>query len=351
MRKVRIILGAAALTWIAAALLVSCSRSEARGKLQVFYSGNIRGSVSPCGCHTPKGGIARWAAFINRQKNPDASWLTVDAGDYVDRAGNSGCSGKCRFMVSSYEDLRYDVLNIGKQEVWLGYDALDSLIRSSAARNARFVSANLVNVRTRRPVTDPTVIKEYGHFRIGVIGLLSESDFPRGSALLDSTHFAVTPYLEAAGRYLPSLIRKTDAVVVLGELGSGQIDTLVKAFPDIALVISTGAIRNGEQPMTIGKTRVLGTGSSGYNGHWASIEFDPARRDSLGFSQYQDALTDTYDEKGPWADKLASFNATSSPSLNPATTPASTASSPVSSSPTPTKNSLPVTTSSVPPKG
>jgi 2',3'-cyclic-nucleotide 2'-phosphodiesterase (5'-nucleotidase family) len=267
--------------------------------------------------------VARWAAFINRQKNPDASWLTVDAGDYVDRAGNGGCSSKCQFMVTSYEDLHYDVLNIGKQEVWMGYNALDSLIRATkAARNTQFVSANLINVKTKRPLTSPTVIKDYGHFRVGLIGLLAEADFPRGSALLDSTHLAVTPYMEAAAKYLPSLIRKTDAVVVLGELSSGQIDTLVKAYPDIALVISTGALRNGETPLTIGKTRVIGPGSSGYSGHWAMLEFNAGGKDSIGFSQYQDQLTDTYDEKGVWADKLAAFNAApSAPPVKPAVTP------------------------------
>jgi len=341
MRKFWTMLGAAALLLIAAAFLASCGgRAEARGKLQVLYSGNLRGSVAPCGCHTPKGGIARWAAFINRQKDPDASWLTVDAGDYVDRAGSGGCSSKCQFMVSSYQDLRYDVLNVGKQEVWMGYQALDSLIQAAAAKGTKFVSANLVNIKSKRPMTNPTVIKDYGHFRVGILGLLSELDFPKGSALLDSSKLALLPYMDAAAKYLPTLIRKTDAVVVLGELSSGQIDTLVKAYPQIALVISTGAVRNGETVAMSGKTRVLGTGSSGYSGHWAKLEFNPAWHDSIGFSQYQDQLTDTYDEKGPWADKLAAFNAASpSPNKTP----------PTNQNPA----SVPVTapTTSAPPKG
>ena len=283
--------------------------------------------------------MARWAAFINRQKNPDASWLTVDAGDYVDRAGNGGCSSKCQFMVTSYEDLHYDVLNIGKQEVWMGYNALDSLIRATkAAKNTQFVSANLINVKTKRPMTSPSVIKDFGHFRVGLIGLLAEADFPRGSALLDSTHLAVTPYMDAARKYLPSLLHKTDAVVVLGELSSGQIDTLVKAFPDIALVISTGALRNGETPLTIGKTRVVGPGSSGYSGHWAMLEFNAAGKDSLGFSQYQDQLTESYEEKGLWADKVAAFNAT--PASPISATPAKSAVSPITTSTTNTPQKI-----------
>jgi 2',3'-cyclic-nucleotide 2'-phosphodiesterase (5'-nucleotidase family) len=266
--------------------------------------------------------VARWAAFINRQKNPDASWLTVDAGDYVDRGGNGGCTNKCQFMVTSYKDLHYDVLNIGKQEVWMGYDALDSLIRATkAAKGTQFVSANLVNVKTKRPLTNPTVVKDYGHFRVGLIGLLAEADFPKGSTLLDSTHLAVTPYMDAAKKYLPSLLKKTDAVVVLGELTSGQIDTLVKAYPDIDVVISTGAVKTGEAPYVVGKTHVLGTGSSGYSGHYAMLEFNPSRSDSVGFTQYQDQLTETYEEKGLWADKIAAFSAMPAAPAQPLKTP------------------------------
>ena len=77
-------------------------------------------------------------------------------------------------MVTSYEDLHYDVLNIGKQEAWMGYTALDSLIRATrAAKKTEFVSANLVDVHTRRPITNPTMIKDYGSVRVGIIGLLA----------------------------------------------------------------------------------------------------------------------------------------------------------------------------------
>jgi 2',3'-cyclic-nucleotide 2'-phosphodiesterase (5'-nucleotidase family) len=275
--------------------------------------------------------VARWAAFINRQKNPDAAWLTVDAGDYVDRVGTGGCSSKCQFMVVSYRDLHYDVLNIGKQEVWMGYETLKAMM--DTVKGTEFVSANLINIHTKKPLAKPTVIKDYGKFRVGVIGLLAENDFPKGSSLLDSANLSVMPYMDAAKKYLPGLISKTDAVVVLAELGSGAIDTLVKEFPDIALIISTGALRSGESPTTIGKTRVVGTGSSGYTGHYAMLDFNPGKADSIGFTAFQDQLTATYEEKGVWEDRLTAFSA------QPASAPAvkSTAPGTVTNSGTPIK--------------
>ena len=63
----------------------------------------------------------------------------------------------------------------------------------------------------------------------------------------------------------------------------------------------------------IGKTRVLGTGTSGYNGHWAMLNFGTGKADSLGFASYMDPLIDSYEEAGPWADRLAAFKAAPQP--------------------------------------
>ncbi|MBU0509918.1 hypothetical protein KKH27_13935 [bacterium] len=251
--------------------------------------------------------MARWAAFIARHQNPDAAWLTVDAGNYVDRAAAGGCSDKCQFLVTSYADLHYDVLNLGKQEVWMGYETLVTL--RDTTPNTDFISANLVDAKTHKPVVKPYVIKDYGSLRVGVIGLLNEADFPPGTALLDTNTLRILPAVEAAKKYIPALARKVDAVILLADLPTNILDTLLAAVPDVDFVISSGALRTGEQPAKIGQTQVIGTGSSGYNGHYAMLEFNPAWDDSIGFSNYQDQLGDTYDEKGLWADRLAAFEA------------------------------------------
>ena len=41
--------GLAALIGLSSLVYVGCGRSEAKGKLQIMYSGNIRGNVTPCG--------------------------------------------------------------------------------------------------------------------------------------------------------------------------------------------------------------------------------------------------------------------------------------------------------------
>lgn len=233
----------------------------------------------------------------------------------MDRQGSGGCSNKCQFMITSYKDLHYDVLNLGKQEVWMGYETLTDLIDTT--KRTDFVSANLLDLKTKKPLAKPYAIKDYGNLRVGVIGLVNEGDFPKGTSLLDTTQLMIMPHREAAKKYIPSLARKVDAVVLLCELSSVQLDTLLKLVPEIDLVLSTGGIKSGENVSVIGKTRILGTGSSGYNGHYAMLEFNPAWKDSIGFAGYQDGLTDTYDEQGEWTERLAAFDLASASGGHP----------------------------------
>lgn len=204
----------------------------------------------------------------------------------------------------------------------MGYETLRAMM--DTVKTTDFVCANLLEVKSKRPVVKPFVIKDYGKFRVGVIGLLNEADFPKGSTLLDTANMVVMPHREAAKKYFPSLSRKVDAVVLLTELPSALLDTLLKTYPEIDLVISTGGMRNGETPAAVGKTRVIGSGSSGYNGHYVELEFNAAWKDSLGFKHFQDPLTDSYDEKGIWADRLAAFNALPATAPKPTAVPPST---------------------------
>lgn len=302
----RTLLGVVSLAAVMLVIAAGCSVSPAEGKLQVLYSGNLRGNVSPCGCKVSKGGVARLATFFQKNQDPNANWLTVDAGNFVDRDGaKGGCSKKCEFMLTSYDGLNYDVLNIARQEVGMGYETLVTLRDTS--KSVQFVSANLLDAKKNKPLFKPYVIKDYGNMRVGVLGLLREADFPATTSIIDTNVLRVGNTREYAARYLKELHGKVNAIVLLCELSTDDLDTLLKEHPYVDLVVSTGALRSGETTVMIGKTRVVGTGSSGYNGHWAKLEFNPAWGDSIGYADYKDALIDTYELPGEWTDKLAAF--------------------------------------------
>ena len=166
----------------------------------------------------------------------------------------------------------------------------------------------------------PYIIKDYGNMKIGVIGLIDEADYPVASAQIDTVKLKVGSYIDAAKKYIPSLAKKTDAIVLLCELSSARIESLLTIVPDIDLVISSGALRTGETVQKVGKTQIVGPGSSGYNGHFATLNFDPAKKDSIAFDAQNISLDETFDEAGKWADRLAAFNA-APPTQTPMTPP------------------------------
>lgn len=245
----------------------------------------------------------------------------------MDRAGGTGgCTNKCQFMIYSYKDLHYDVLNIGRQEVWMGKPTLQSIIDTT--KSTKFISANLLERKSGKPFVDPYVIKDYGNMRVGILGLLNEADFPAGSSMIDSVNFKVGPYADAMQKYVPMLAKKADVVVLLCELPSTALDSIIPKYPQVNVVISSGALKNGEQPTKIGHTQIVGTGSSGYSGHFATLELNPAWRDSIAFTNFNDFLTDSYEIKGEWADRLNAFNTNPPPNppipggqINAGTTP------------------------------
>jgi ABC-type tungstate transport system substrate-binding protein len=49
MKKLSYVLALALVIPLVAVVYQGCGRAEAKGKLQIMYSGNIRGNVSPCG--------------------------------------------------------------------------------------------------------------------------------------------------------------------------------------------------------------------------------------------------------------------------------------------------------------
>lgn len=289
-----------------AAVYMGCSRAEARGKLQIMYSGNLRGSVAPCGCKVPKGGLARRAEFLSRHRDVNSNWLTVDAGNFVDKSGGQGgCTNKCQFTIFAYEDLHYDVLNIGRQEVSMGKQTLLSIL--DTLRGTQCISANLLDRKSGDLICKPYVIKDYGNMKVGIVGLLNDQDFNRSASPTDSADFAVTPYGDALKKSLSALTRKTDSIVLLCDLSSTVLDSILPLFPDIDLVISSGSLRTGEQATKVGHAQVVGTGSSGYNGCCCTMEFNPTWSDSIAFTHYMDALTEAYDTQGLWADRIAQF--------------------------------------------
>ncbi|MFT4974885.1 MAG: hypothetical protein ACI8S6_000768 [Myxococcota bacterium] len=195
-----------------AELVVSGSLSERvrsdDASLVIYYGGEERGSLEPCGCPVlPRGGLARQAAYISaaRQASPSAGHLVVNGGYWLEDA--VGLNGQPRadtpvmnrWMSAGLSALGVDVLNVGYPDM----AGLRSL--GGAPSGLPLVSANLVGagIATSRVVVT-------GGLRVGVTGISTE-----GSRVLATPGFEVTDPVRAGREVLESLAATSDVTVLL----------------------------------------------------------------------------------------------------------------------------------------
>ncbi|NOZ74806.1 MAG: hypothetical protein GXO90_05430 [FCB group bacterium] len=142
---------------------------------------------------------------------------------------------KARKMVEGYEKLGYQAINIGQYDFAAGPDFLTMLADST---EIPFLSANLVDDTTGKPLFTPYLILNEDGFRIGVIGLISRLpvNYP-GLQLKD---------MVLTGKETIEMLKpKTDIIVVLVNVDSRKNRDLQDAFAGADYIfVSRGSLRS-----------------------------------------------------------------------------------------------------------
>ena len=102
--------------------------------------------------------------------------LVVDAGNVLFRrpptsqARRKEALLKVDVLVKAYEEMGYAAVNIGEKDLIMGLGFLDDI-----AKRAKFpfISANLIDKKSRKTVFRPFVTEEIAGIKIGIIGLMS----------------------------------------------------------------------------------------------------------------------------------------------------------------------------------
>jgi hypothetical protein len=218
----------------AAACAVVLLRPWPRGpvagsRLRILFTGETLGELEPCNCSGKMaGGLpARGSCFA--------------AASGVDLRLDTGCVGA---GARAFEQLRtdaalramarlgYDAINLGRTEVWLGRDAIARRLEAGVP----FVSANVLDAASGRPVAPEVRRFERGGMAVAVVGVVGEE--ARGRA---GPGLAVGPPREAVARLVPRLAARPGAVVLLADLALPAVRDLSRDFPEIAVILFRGA--------------------------------------------------------------------------------------------------------------
>jgi 2',3'-cyclic-nucleotide 2'-phosphodiesterase (5'-nucleotidase family) len=211
--------------------------------LVLFYMGEQKGSLDPCGCpDRPRGGIARTHAYLDAAKaaQPDVPAIVVDGGYFLEDAmgldGNPRAEVPVmnRYVVTGLGRVALDAANVGYQDL-AGLTGLD-----------RDVALPLISANARGPGVSPSRIVHAGHLRVGITGLTAQ-----GVTFVPTPAYAIADPLEAGRQALRELRKESDLVVLLSYQAADAARTLAReGLADV--VIDTNLHSSFDEPMQVG---------------------------------------------------------------------------------------------------
>jgi len=214
--------------------------------LVVLSTTDMKGKTSPCGCHVPKGGFARIAAFLDSSRAVRRTTLYLDAGGYF--PDEDGRADLAEFMQRSLVQLGVGAIGVGPRDLRHGIAFLSDLARRTGAP---VTCANLADKRTRLPIFPGGRVLDAGGIKVGVFALYSDR-FDLGPA---ADSLVVLDPENAAQSQVTALRNKgAQVVVLLAQMGRAGGEDLVSTVPGIDAVVLGHDVPVYELGRRIGET-------------------------------------------------------------------------------------------------
>lgn len=221
-------------------------------------SGEIDGSLTPCGCSSPMlGGLARRVSLLNGLPR---NLIRLENGDLVVGTGRQD-ELKADTAIQALNVAKYDAFNLGERDFALGLDYLRSLqVRSTAS----FLCANAVDAEG-----NPLFASEIDVHRsvdgkqatITIVGLLSDSLFEGAQTPGVSFQPAVDTLAQIVNRWRST--GKAQLRILLYHGPTSEAEELAKRFPQLDLIVTAHNSDDPIAPRHVGSTVIASEGTEG----------------------------------------------------------------------------------------
>lgn len=194
----------------------------------------------------------------------------MDAGDLLFKKFSAphpqseikGLEEKARLILKSFNLMGYHAIGIGDDDLSLGKKFLIDLSRIS---HIPFLSSNMIDEDSGRPLFHRHIIKEMNGLKIGIFSLLSPNVFlnlsdPRKKGLIIRDPF------ETAQNIIKELGQKTDLIILLSHQGYPKDVELAQKIPGIHLIIGSHTGVDLANPPVFKNTVIVQNASKGMYG-------------------------------------------------------------------------------------
>jgi len=231
--------------------------------IQIFYSGNIKGYIEPCGCGgVTRGGLAKWSTFIKKNTPNAPINLIVDSGYFTLRQDIIK-DLKTEYIAKVMSEIKYDAINISGRDI----QQIDKniLMNLKEKYNLPFVSANIFHLNSMELLTKPYIIKSFTYankkINLGIFGLAPQIN-------LEKKELIIKEPINVAKEMVKELNTKCNLIILLTQLTQEESLLLAKEVGGIDIIISCGKFRVAKEKRVtkVENTLILQPGSQGEDG-------------------------------------------------------------------------------------
>jgi hypothetical protein len=234
--------------------------------IQMFYSGNIKGYLEPCGCKGKKGGgLARWATFIKENIDKDAQLnLILDSGYFVSyRKGIKKL--KSEYILKAMAEIGYDAINLSEKDIY--QIGKDTLLNLKEKYNLPFVSSNIFHIESKKLLTDPYIIKSNKEIKVGIFGLARQIKLEKEGLIIKDP-------IISAKEMVKLLKGRCNLIIALTQLNKEESLRLAKEVEGIDVIICGRFRLTKERVDKINHTLILQPGAKGDEGTSIKVYLD-----------------------------------------------------------------------------
>lgn len=229
----------------------SCKRSEpAPLSLNIFFSGDTRGRLAPCGCFTGQmGGLTRLKTVLANKAGPND--LKLDVGDAI--AGTEDFQVmQYDYLLRAYAAMNFDAMNMGDREAQLSAAQLAQFQKSSPVT---LLGANLFDAATGKRIFDAAKIIERNGRKLAIVGVLDPACMTGelGAGL------RVEPMDTVLEQLLPGLRKGVDAVILLAFTDENGLDRLARQYYEANLILGGKVSQPSQKLLKENRSYVLYT--------------------------------------------------------------------------------------------
>jgi len=238
-----------------AAAAAAAAASNHPDQLVILSTVDRKGMINPCGCHIPKGGFARLAAFADSIRGTYANTLLVDDGGFF--AEEPERASYIPVVMDGMKAAGVQAVGLGDRDLRMGLAYLRSQLKRTGLT---VVCANLLDKQSRQPAFTSYVLCKAGAVTVGVLGLISDrADLgpARDSLVMQDPE-------EVAKKLVPEMREKgATVVVVLSQLGKVPSDDLANDMDGIDVVVAGRNVPLMEKGKLVKNTVVVYGGDQG----------------------------------------------------------------------------------------